>query len=78
MNAEIWTKQIEKMQNKINSWGMMWINMGGRVILIKTLVVALLIYQYALIMAPASAHKQMELILRSFFYGRGGARKQNV
>jgi len=65
------------MKNKIQSWGMMWLNMTGRVILIKALLVALPIYQYVIIMALASAHKQMELILRKFC-GRGEARKQKI
>ena len=55
----------------IKNWGMMWLNMVGRVILIKAFLAALPIYQYALIMAPASAHKQMELILRSFLWQEG-------
>jgi len=53
---------------------MMWLNFAGRVILIKALLAALPIYQYAIIMAPASAHKQMDLILRSFLWW-GGIRK---
>lgn len=71
MKAEIWTKQIEKMQAKIKNWGMMWLNMAGRVILIKALLAALPIYQYAIIMAPESAHKQMDLIIRSFLWQGG-------
>ena len=59
------------MKNKIQSWGMMWLNMVGRVILIKALLAALAIYQYAIIMAPASAYKQMELILRRFLWQEG-------
>lgn len=49
----------------------MWLNMAGRVILIKTLLAALPICQYAVILAPASAHKQMELILISFLWQGG-------
>ena len=45
--------------------------MVGRVILIKALLAALPIYQYAIILAPASAYKQMELILRSFLWHGG-------
>lgn len=71
MKAEIWTKQIEKMQEKIKNWGMMWLNMAGRVILIKALLAALPIYQYAIIMELASAHKQMELIIRSLLWQGG-------
>ena len=50
---------------------MMWLNLAGRVTLIKALLSALPIYQYAIIMASASAHKQMELIIRSFLWQGG-------
>jgi len=50
---------------------MMWLNLAERVILIKALLAALPIYQYEIIMAPSSAHKQMELILRSFLWQGG-------
>ena len=50
---------------------MMWLNMACRVILIKSLLMALPIYQYATILAPASAHKQMEQIIRGFQWHRG-------
>jgi len=71
MKTKIWTKQIEKMKNKIQCWGMRWLNMIGRVIVIKSLLAALTIYQYAIIMASTSAHKQMELILRIFMWQGG-------
>ena len=49
----------------------MWLNLARRVTLIKALLSALPIYQYAIIMAPAGAHKQMELIIRSFLWQGG-------
>jgi len=35
VKAEVWNKQIEKMRGKIQSWGMTWLNLVGRSILIK-------------------------------------------
>lgn len=49
----------------------MWLNLVGRVKLIKALLSALLIYQYAITMAPTSVHKKMELITRSFLWQGG-------
>ena len=63
------------MKDKIQKWGMMWLNMAGRVILIKALLTTLPIYQYAIILAPKSAHKQMELIIRGFLWQ--GGKKEN-
>jgi len=66
VKSEVWNKHVEKMRGKIQTWGMMWLNLARRTIMIKALLSTLLICQYAIIMAPASTHKQMELIIRSF------------
>lgn len=65
------------MQAKLKNWGMMWLNMAGRVILIKALLATLPISQYAIIMAPTSTHKQMELIRRSFLWQGGKQENKN-
>lgn len=50
---------------------MMWLNMAGRIILVKALLTALPIYQYATILASSSAYKQMELIVIGFLWQGG-------
>lgn len=45
--------------------------MVGRVVLIKALLTTLLIYQYATIIASASIHKQIELVIRGFLWQGG-------
>eukprot|EP00253_Pinus_taeda_P024119 PITA_24119 len=71
VKAEICAKHIERMRGLLQSWGVSWLNLVGRVILIKAILSALPIYQYAVIMAPASIHKHMEIILRSFLWQGG-------
>eukprot|EP00253_Pinus_taeda_P010247 PITA_10247 len=71
VKAEIWVKHIEKMRGLLQSWGVSWLNLAGIPILIKAILSALPIYQYAVTMAPASIHKHMELILRSFLWQGG-------
>jgi len=71
VKTEVWNKQIEKMRGKIQSWWMTWLNLASRTILIKALLLALPIYQYVLILAPARIHKKMELITRGFLLHGG-------
>ena len=71
LKSELWSKQIEKMEEKIQKWGVMWLNMAGRVTLIKALLTVPPIYQYATILALTSAHRQMELIVRGFLWQGG-------
>lgn len=71
IKAGVWTKHIEKMRGLLQSWGVTWLNLAGRTILIKAVLSGLPIYQYAVMMAPASIHKHMELIMRSFLWQGG-------
>eukprot|EP00253_Pinus_taeda_P013466 PITA_13466 len=71
IKAEVWTKHIENMRSLLQSWGVSWLNLAGRTILIKAVLSGLPIYQYAVMMAPASIHKHMELIMRSFLWQGG-------
>eukprot|EP00253_Pinus_taeda_P019113 PITA_19113 len=66
VKIEIWVKLIEKLRGKLQSWGMTWLNLAGRTTLIKAILSALPIYQFAVTLAPASTHKHMEIIIRSF------------
>eukprot|EP00253_Pinus_taeda_P028873 PITA_28873 len=71
VKSQIWIKLIENMRSKLQSWGMHWLNLAGRSILIKSVLSALPIYQFAITLAPASIHKHMELIIRSFLWQGG-------
>jgi len=59
LNIEIWNKYIEKMKWKVENWGMIWLNMARRVVLIKALPTTLPIYLYATTLALTSIHKQI-------------------
>eukprot|EP00253_Pinus_taeda_P019866 PITA_19866 len=71
VKSEIWIKLIENMRGKLQSWGMYWLNLAGISTLIKVVLSALPIYQFAITLAPASIHKHMELIIRSFLWQGG-------
>jgi len=71
VKTEIWVKHIEKMRGLLQSWGVSWLNLTSRSILIKAVLSALPIFQYATTLAPANTHKHMELLMRSFLW-KGG------
>ena len=54
------------MKQKVQNWGMIWLNMVGKVVLFKALLRTLPIYQYEATLALARIHKQMELVIRGF------------
>lgn len=71
VKTKIWVKHIEKLRGKLQSWGMTWLNLAGRTTLIKAILSALPIYQFAVTLALASTHKHMEIIIRSFLWQGG-------
>jgi len=54
IKSEIWVKLIEKLKGKLQSWGMYWLNLAGRTILIKVVLTALPIYQFSTSLAPCA------------------------
>jgi hypothetical protein len=52
--ASHWTPLIDKLKNKINSCGKNWLNLAGKVVLIKEVLASILIYQSSLLLAPIS------------------------
>jgi hypothetical protein len=52
--ASNWNPLIEKLKNKINSWGARWLNLTGKVVLIKAVLASIPIYQSSLLLAPVT------------------------
>ena len=65
------------MRNKIQAWGMIWLNQAGRITLIKSILSALPLYQFSLIVAPASIHKKIKIIVISFLWQGGKSETKN-
>eukprot|EP00253_Pinus_taeda_P009869 PITA_09869 len=73
----LWSEIINKMKSKITTWGGYWLTKGGKVILIKSVLSALPIYQASLLFAPKSVTDQISKILRDFLWqgGKGNQHK---
>jgi hypothetical protein len=46
-----WDQLIGKIKNRINFWGEKWLNLAGKVVLIKAVLASILIYQSSLLLA---------------------------
>ena len=65
-NSSAWSPIVEKIKSKIQGWGSLWLNLAGKVVLIKAVLNSYLIYQSALLLAPAKIINQIEGMIRSF------------
>ena len=71
--SSAWNPIVEKIKNKIQGWGSIWLNLARKVVLIKVVLNNYLIYQSALLLAPAKTINQIEGLIRSFLWQGGSA-----
>jgi hypothetical protein len=72
--AAQWISLIDKLKERINSWGANWLNIIGKVFLIKEVLASILIYKFSLLLSPATMIQKMEALFRRFLWEGG---KQN-
>ena len=66
--SSAWNPVVEKIKSKIQGWGSTWLNLAGKVVLIKAVLNNYLIYQSSLLLAPAKTINQIEGLIRSFLW----------
>jgi hypothetical protein len=52
--ASQWLPLIDKLKERINSWGENWLNLAGKVVLIKVFLASIPIYQCSLLLSLAT------------------------
>ena len=66
-----WTPIVEKIKRNITHWGTIWLNLAGKVVLIKAVLNSFLLYQCSLLLAPVTILNQIEGLIRNFLW-KGG------
>lgn len=66
-----WLPQVEKFKIRLQAWGINWLNMAGKTILIKYVLSSLPLFQFSALLAPNGILQKMEKHLRYFFFGKG-------
>ena len=68
--SSAWLPIVEKVKKKIMGWGVVWLNLVGKVVLIKAVLNSCLLYQCSLLLAPAHIINQIERLMRNSLAGR--------
>ena len=66
-----WSPIINKFKNRIQNWGSNWLNLAGKTVLLKSVLMSIPIFQNSIPLAPASILKQMESLIRKFLWEGG-------
>ena len=75
-NPSLWLEIVNKIKAKIVSWGGHWLTKVGKVILIKSVLSSIPIYQSSLLMAPKAILDQISKLIRDILWS-GGKGNQN-
>ena len=66
--ASSWLPLIDKIKNRVNTWGATWLNPTGKVILIKLVLSSISIYQSSILLAPKGILNRIESLLKNFLW----------
>ena len=64
----LWLEVISKIKEKIASWGGNWLTKAGKLIMIKSIMEALPIYQSSVLLAPKAIIDQISKLIQDFLW----------
>ena len=62
----------------INTWGATWLNITGKVVLIKAVLSSIPIYQCSILLAPKGVLASIESLLKKFLWKGGKQNEKNL
>jgi hypothetical protein len=75
-SSQSWSKIIDKIKTKFGQWGSQWLNPVDRVVLIKSVLSALSIYQCSSMLFHVGIMNQINLNIREFIWQGGKTNTQ--
>eukprot|EP00253_Pinus_taeda_P010059 PITA_10059 len=77
---DVWELTLDKMKRKVQKWGTTWLNPARQLVLLKSGLSSLPLYQFSLAQAPTSFHHKMDSVLRFLLWqgGKNERRKFNL
>lgn len=73
-----WHPVPKKTEDKLSSWNIRNLSIGGRLTLIKSVLGSLPLYFLSVFRAPAMVVKKLESLLLNFFWGNTGGGKKII
>lgn len=71
-----WEPMLVKIRNRLNSWGCKYVSLGGRIVLLNSVLNAIPIFYLSYLKIPEKVVKEVIHIQRNFLWGGvGGGRK---
>ena len=62
---------LDKLKLRIQAWGASWLNTAGKIILMKSVLTNMPLFQHSILLAPKTFLSKMDSILRRFLWEGG-------
>ncbi|PWA63568.1 RNA-directed DNA polymerase, eukaryota [Artemisia annua] len=76
--VDAWNSVVGKLSNRLATWKINLLSIGGRLTLVKSVLGSLPLYFLSIFRAPVSVISHIEALRRSFFWGFKGNEKRIV
>ena len=75
-----WNPIVEKLKAKIQKWGARWLTLAGKLVLLKSVLSNIPIYQSSILLAPSSVISKIETLFKNFLWegGKGNLKKPHL
>jgi hypothetical protein len=74
--SSCWAPLVDKIKARISAWGSSWLNPAGKIVLIKSVLSSIPIYQSSILLAPKGIISKVDALLRRFLW-KGGRNNDN-
>ncbi|PWA65487.1 hypothetical protein CTI12_AA335310 [Artemisia annua] len=76
--SKLWDVVIQKIKQRLAGWKRKTLSIGGRLVLIKSVIASLPLYFMSLFKAPKLVLNQMEKLMRQFLWGGGMCGRKKI
>ena len=70
-----WQEMLTKLENMLSCWTHIFLSLSGRLLLIKSILMAMMVYLFSVLATPEYIFKKIHSIQRNFLWG--GTKREN-
>eukprot|EP00253_Pinus_taeda_P006677 PITA_06677 len=73
-----WMSLLDKIKNRIQAWGASWLNNAGKLILMKSVLISMPLFQNSILLAPKTFLSKLDSLLRRFLWEGGNNNDRRI
>eukprot|EP00253_Pinus_taeda_P026904 PITA_26904 len=73
-----WMSLLDKIKNRIQAWGSSWLNNAGKLILMKSVLISMPLFQNSILLAPKTFLSKLDSLLKRFLWEGGNNNDRRI